>query len=75
MGKKNISSGTIFGNSQLSTQEILQIIWPYVHHLSETRCVQNTNLSSKNNTTIVKWYRFVEKSVSSGSGREKAHPN
>ena len=57
-GKKSIRTGTIFGNSQLRTQEILQIIWHFVHHLSENQCVQYTKLSSKNNTTIVKWYRF-----------------
>ena len=57
-GKKSIRTGTIFGNSHLSTQEILQIIWHFVHHLSETQCVQYTKISSKNNTTIVKWYRF-----------------
>ena len=57
-GKKSIRTGTIFGNSHLSIQEILQIMWHFVHHLSEQQCVQYTNLSSKNNTTIVKWYRF-----------------
>ena len=36
----------------------MQIIWHFVHHLSENQCVQYTKLSSKNNTTIVKWYRF-----------------
>ena len=57
-GKKSVRTGTIFGNSQLSIQEILQIIWHFVHHLSEKQCVQYTTLSSKNNTTIVKWYCF-----------------
>ena len=56
--KKSIRTGTIFGNSQLSLRSILQIIWHFVHHLSEQQCVEYTKLSSKNNTTIVKWYKF-----------------
>ena len=56
--KKSIRTGNVFGNSHLSTQEILQIFWHFVHHLSEKQCVQHTNISSKNNTTIVTWYRF-----------------
>ena len=57
-GKKSVRTGTIFGNSNLSVQEILQVIWHFVHHLSEKQCVEYTKISSKNNTTIVKWYRF-----------------
>ena len=56
--KKSIRTGTIFGNSQLSTQSILQIMWHFFHHLSEQLCVECTKLSSKNNITIVKWYKL-----------------
>ena len=56
--KKSIRTGTIFGNSQLCTKSILQIMWHFVHHLPEQQCVEYTKLSSKNNTTIVKWYKF-----------------
>ena len=41
-GKKSICTGNVFGNSHLSTQEILQIFWHFVHHLSEKQCVQYT---------------------------------
>ena len=60
-GKKSIRTGTVFGNSHLSTQEILQIFWHFVHHLSEKQCVQYTNISSKN------------KYVPIGSGNHKIH--
>ena len=56
--KKSIRTGTIFEHSKLSTQDILKIVWHFVHHLSEKQCVDYTKLSSKNNTTVVKWYRF-----------------
>ena len=48
----------MFEGSKLSIQCILRIVWHFVHHLSEQQCVDYTNISSKNNTTIVKWYRF-----------------
>ena len=57
-GKKSIRTGAIFGGSHLSIQEILQIIWHFVRQLSEKQCAEYTKLSSKNNHTIVKWYRF-----------------
>ena len=34
------------------------MIWHFVHHLTKQQCVQYTKLSSKNNTTVVKWYRL-----------------
>ena len=73
-GKKSVRTGTIFGNSQLRTQEILQIMWHFVHHLSETQCVQYTNLSSKNNTTIVKWYRFCREVCTEWFWKEENTP-
>ena len=57
-GKKSIRDGTIFDNSNLSTQTILTIIWHFVHHLNEKQCAEYTNISQKNNTTIIKWYKF-----------------
>ena len=57
-GKKSIRTGTMFDNSQISIATILQIIWHFVHRLTEKQCVQYTNISSKNNTTVVKWYAF-----------------
>ena len=48
----------MFDNSQISIGTILQIIWHFVHRLTEKQCVQYTNISSKNNTTVVKWYAF-----------------
>ena len=57
-GKKSVRTGTMFDNSQLSIATILQIIWHFVHRLTEKQCVQYTNISSKNNTTVVKWYAF-----------------
>ena len=73
-GKKSVRTGTILGNSQLRTQEILQIMWHFVHHLSETQCVQYTNLSSKNNTTIVKWYRFCREVCTEWFWKEENTP-
>ena len=57
-GRKSIRTGTFLGGSHLGIQDILKIIWHFVHHLSEKQCVEYTKLSSKNNHTIVKWYRF-----------------
>ena len=56
--KKSIRTDTILGNSHLSVQCILQIIWHFVHHLSEKQCTEYTKISSRNNTTVVKWYGF-----------------
>ena len=57
-GKKSIRDGTIFDNSNLSTQTILTIIWHFVHHLNEKQCAQYTNISHKSNHTVIKWYKF-----------------
>ena len=57
-GKKSIRTGTMFDNSQISITTILQLIWHFVHRLNEKQCAQYTNISSKNNTTVVKWYAF-----------------
>ena len=56
-GKKSVRTGTFLGNSHLSIQDILQVVWHFVHHLSEKQCLSYTKLSSKGNNTIVKWYR------------------
>ena len=61
--KKNIRDGTIFENSKLSIQQILTIIWHFVHQLDEKQCANYTNISQKNNTTIVKWYKFCRQVV------------
>ena len=57
-GKKSIRHGTIFENSKLSIQTILTLMWHYVHHMSEKQCAEYTNISDKNNTSVVKWYKF-----------------
>ena len=62
-GKKSIRDGTIFDSSNLSTQTILTIIWHFVHHLDERQCANYTNISQKNNTSIVKWYKFCREVV------------
>ena len=54
--KKIIRTDTILGNSHLSIQCILQIIWHFVHHLSKKQCTEYTKVSSRNNTTVVEWY-------------------
>ena len=48
--------GTFFDNSKLSIQQILWIVWHFVHHLSEQQCKHYTNIGPKNNNTVVKWY-------------------
>ena len=45
------------------TQTILTIIWHFVHHLDERQCANYTNISQKNNTSIVKWYKFCREVV------------
>ena len=57
-GKKSIKDGTIFDNSKLSIQTILTLIWHYVHQLSEKQCAEYSKVSSKNNTSVIKWYKF-----------------
>ena len=46
-GKKSIRDGTIFDNSNLSTQNILTIMWHFVHNLDEKQCATYTNISQK----------------------------
>jgi NAD(P)-dependent dehydrogenase (short-subunit alcohol dehydrogenase family) len=73
-GKKSIRTGTMFDNSQRSTTTILQLVWHFVHCLSEKQCVQYTNISAKNNTTVVKWYMpFAEIRAHNGFGNLKIH--
>ena len=62
-GKKSIRDSNIFDSSNLSTQTILTIIWHFVHHLDERQCANYTNISQKNNTSIVKWYKFCREVV------------
>ena len=62
-GKKSIRDGTIFDNSNLSTQTILTIIWHFVHLLDERQCANYTDISQKNNTTIIKWYKLCREVV------------
>ena len=62
-GKKSIRDGTIFDNSNLSTQTILTIIWHFVHHLDERQCANYTNISQKCNNTVIKWYKFCREVV------------
>ena len=47
----------------MSTQTILTIIWHFVHHLDVRQCANYTNISQKNNTTIIKWYKFCREVV------------
>ena len=61
--KKSIRDGTIFDNSNLSTQTILTIIWHFVHHLDERQCANYTNISQKDNKTVIKWYKFCREVV------------
>ena len=62
-GKKSIRNGTIFDNSNLSTQTNLTIIWHFVHHLDERQCANYTNISQKCNKTVIKWYKFCREVV------------
>ena len=57
-GKKSVRKGTIFDNSKMTTQQILLIMWHYVHQLTIRQCSQYTNITDKNNTTVCKWYKF-----------------
>ena len=54
-GKQAMRKGTFFDNSKLSIQQILWIVWHFVHHLSEQQCKHYTNIGPKNNNTVVKW--------------------
>ena len=45
-GKKSVKTGTIFGNSNLTIQQIVSIFHHFVHRLSETQCAQYVYISS-----------------------------
>ena len=55
-GKFSIRQGTFFDNSNLTVQNILWIVWHFVHHLTEKQCKDYTNIGQKNDKTIVKYY-------------------
>ena len=57
-GKKSVKTGTIFGNSNLTIQQIISIFYHFVHRLSETQCAQYVCISSKSPKTLVKWYNI-----------------
>ena len=62
-GKKSIRDGTIFDNCDLSTQNMLTIMWHFIHNLHEKQCANYTNISQKNNTAIIKWYKYCREVV------------
>ena len=62
-GKKSIRDGTIFDNCNLSTQNMLTINWHFVYHLDEKQCANYTNISQKNNATVIKRYKFCREVV------------
>ena len=49
--------GTWFGNSNLTEQNILWIVWHFVHHLSEKQCKEYTKIGANNDKIVVKYYR------------------
>ena len=55
-GRYSVRKGTFFDHSKLSIQNIMWIVWHYVHNLSEKQCREYTNIGQKNKTTIVQWY-------------------
>jgi hypothetical protein len=71
--KKSNRDGTIFDNSNLSTQTILTIIWHFVHHLDERQCANYTNISQKDNKLLLSGTSFVEKLSLNGSGTRSTH--
>ena len=56
-GKFSVHQGTFFDNSHLTVQNILWIVWHFVHHLNEKQCREYTSIGQKNKTTVVGWYR------------------
>ena len=46
-GKISIRHGTWLDNSNLTVQNILWIVWHFVHHLSEKQCKENTHIGQK----------------------------
>ena len=55
-GEISIQLGTFFDNTRLSVQNILWIVWHFVHHLTEKQCKQHTSISQNNGKTVVKWH-------------------
>ena len=41
----------------------MTIIGHFVHNLDEKQCANYTNISQKNNTTVIKWYKFCREVV------------
>ena len=56
-GKYSVRNGTFFDKSNLSIQNILWIVWHFVHHLSEKQCKEYTKIGQVTDKTIVKWYK------------------
>ena len=56
-GKFSIRYGTFFDHSNLTVQNILWIVWHFVHHLTELQCKEYTKIGQNNKKTVVNWYR------------------
>jgi len=57
-GKKSFRTGTIFGDCNLTVQQLVTNFYHFVHRLSETQCAQYVCISSKSPKTLVKWYKI-----------------
>ena len=49
---------SLIENSKLYIQTVLTIMWHSIHHFSQKQCAEYTNISDKNKTSVVKWYKF-----------------
>ena len=55
-GKFSVREGTFLGDSKLSIQNILWLVWHFVHRLSESQCKQYMSIGQSNQKTVVNWY-------------------
>ena len=56
--KFSVKCGTFLRDAKLSTQNVMWVVWHFVHGLTEQQCKQYTNMGQKNNMTVVHWYRL-----------------
>ena len=53
--------GTFLSKKKLSIQQVLWLIWNFVHHLNEQQCKQYMSIGQNNDKAVVKWYKVCRR--------------
>jgi hypothetical protein len=60
-GKFSVFDGTFLSKKKLSIQQVLWLIWNFVHHLNEQQCKQYMSIGQNNDKAVVKWYKVCRR--------------